>query len=285
MENGATDLSQEARLAEARSLFDERIRAGLQMNPPFKGFGIALLWFAMDEPECFRLLMRQDTPSASLKDYIDTHIGFRDECVAAIQASVGPSKSDAETLYYEIMPTALGLASAIVDGGCTLSIREASEIIGKSFRAFLLELRAGKDERVAFVPQEGDGPRGSVESYVDKGMVGVRKRAHTLMLNTLVSQNRLLQELHNAPRYVQDREWTELDRVLRNTFEITSDSLKKRFPTLTPGDIRLILLSRFQFSIAESAALLGISPTSVTKARQRLKGRLGSENVHLNGTE
>ncbi len=67
--------------------------------------------------------------------------------------------------------------------------------------------------------------------------------------------------------------------MLRNTFEITPQALKKQFPALTPGDIRLILLSRFQFSVAESAALLGISPTSVTKARQRLKGKIGTESI------
>ena len=99
------------------------------------------------------------------------------------------------------------------------------------------------------------------------------------MLHTLVSQNRLLQELHKTPRYIQDAEWDELERVLRNTFEITAASLRNRFPALTPGDIRLILLSRFQFSVAESAALLGISPTSVTKARQRLKAKLETDSI------
>ena len=264
---------------EARRLFENRLREGLQMNPPFKGFGIALLWFAMDEPELFKLLLQSEGPVESFRDYIDRFVGLKKECVDAIRASAGPQEPEAETLYYETLMVGMGLAAAIVEGGSPLSIREASEYLGRSFRAFLLEIRAGADERVGFVPQEGAGPRGSVESYVDKGMDGVRRHAQNLMLHTLISQNRLLQELHRQPRYIQDKEWDELERVLRNTFEITPQTLRKRCPALTPGDIRLILLSRFQFSVAESAALLGISPTSVTKARQRLKAKLDADSI------
>lgn len=279
MEKGSKQPSLEVRKAEAQALYEERLRAGLQMNPPFKGFGIAFLWFAMDEPDLFSLLMSQDTPAESVQEYIDTHVGFKEECMEAIHTSLGLSHAEAETLYYETFTLGLGLAFAIVKGNCPLNIREASAILGRSFRAFLMELRAGTDERVGFIPQPGTGPRGSAASYIDKGMDGVRKHAKLLMLNTLVSQNRLLQELHKSPRYILDAEWAELERVLRNTFEVTSASLKKRIPSLTAGDIRLILLSRFQFSVAESAALLGISPTSVTKARQRLKAKLSAESI------
>ena len=264
---------------EARRLFENRLREGLQMNPPFKGFGIALLWFAMDEPDLFKLLMQKEGPVESIREYIDRFVGLKKECVVAIRASTGLQEPEAETLYYETLLVGLGLASTIVEGCYSLSIREAAEYLGRSFRAFLLEIRAGADERVGFVPQEGAGPRGSVESYVNKGMDGVRRHAQNLMLHTLISQNRLLQELHRQPRYIQDKEWDELERVLRNTFEITSQTLRKRCPALTPGDIRLILLSRFQFSVAESAALLGISPTSVTKARQRLKAKLDADSI------
>lgn len=268
----------EARKAEARERYEARLRAGLQMNPPFKGLGIAFIWFAMDEPELFKLIM-QDTASESIQDFIDTHVGFKEECVSAIRSSTGLSEENAAAMYYETFTLGLGMAFAVVEGHCPLNIREASEMLGRGFRAFLLEINAGADERIGFIPQKGAGPRGSVDSYVDKGMEGIRRHAHLLMLNTLVSQNRLLQELHEAPRYILDTEWTELERVLRHTFEITPASLKECFPVLTPGDIRLILLSRFQFGVAESALLLGISATSVTKARQRLKTKLGIESI------
>ena len=93
-------------------------------------------------------------------------------------------------------------------------------------------------------------------------------------MHTLASQNHLLQELHANPRYIQDSEWTEMERVLRNSFSITLESLREEHPNLTRGDVRLFILSRLQFSVTEQALLLGISPASVTKARQRLKSKI-----------
>ena len=122
-------------------------------------------------------------------------------------------------------------------------------------------IRAGNDDRESFMPQEGTGPEGDVESY--------------LLIHSLASQNHLLQDLHTAPRYIQDYEWVEMERVFRNGFSLTPESLREEHPNLTRGDVRLIMLSRLQFSVTEQALLLGISPASVTKARQRLKAKLG----------
>ena len=75
-------------------------------------------------------------------------------------------------------------------------------------------------------------------------------------------------------RYIQDEEWAELERMLRNSFNLTPESLRETHPDLTKGDIRAYILSHLKFSVAEQAVLLGISPTSVTKARQRLKAKM-----------
>lgn len=42
--------------AEARRLYQLRVRAGFSLNPPSKGFGMAFLWFAMDEPQVSEIL-------------------------------------------------------------------------------------------------------------------------------------------------------------------------------------------------------------------------------------
>ena len=94
------------------------------------------------------------------------------------------------------------------------------------------------------------------------------------ILHTLTGQNHLLQQLHTVPRYIQDEEWVELERVFRNSSNNTPESLRETYPGLTKGDIRIYILSHFQFPVSEQAILLGISPTSVTKARQRLKAKL-----------
>ena len=245
---------------EARNLYQKRVGAGFSLNPPFKGFGIALLWFAMDEPQLFSLIMDADTPSSSFEDYINTHVGFKKECLAAINASFSLQGADAELLYYQMILVALGLAQTCTRGGSTLSIPQASEILGKNVRALLMVIRAGADDREKFIPGAGAGPVGDVDSYA--------------ILHTLTGQNHLLQELHTVPRYIQDEEWAELERVFRNSSSHTQESLRETYPGLTKGDIRIYILSHFQFPVSEQALLLGISPTSVTKARQRLKAKL-----------
>ena len=252
----------EAVKEEARNLYQKRVGAGFSLNPPFKGFGIALLWFAMDEPQLFSLIMDADIPASSFEDYIDTHVGFKKECLAAIQASFSLQVSDAELLYYQMVLVALGLAQTCTRGGNTLSIPQASEILGKNVRALLMVIRAGADDREKYIPGAGSGPGGDLDSYA--------------MFHTLAGQNHLLQELHAIPRYVQDNEWAELERVLRNSFNLTPQSLREAHPGLTKGDIRIYILSHLQFSVWEQALLLGISPASVTKARQRLKAKMAA---------
>ena len=245
---------------EARVLYRKRVSAGFSLNPPFKGFGMALLWFAMDEPQLYSLVMEADMPMASFENYADEYVGFKQESLAAIAASFGLRGHDAEMLYYQMVMVVLGLAQASTRGGCPLSIPQVSGILGKNVRAFLMVIRAGADERERFVPQADTGPRGDVDSYV--------------LMQTLAGQNHLLEQLHAAPRYIQDGEWVELERVLRNSFNLTPESLQVSYPGLTKGDIRTYILSRLQFSVSEQAILLGISPASVTKARQRLKAKL-----------
>lgn len=252
----------EAVKEEARNLYQKRVEAGFSLNPPFKGFGIALLWFAMDEPQLFSLIMDADIPASSFEDYIDTHVGFKKECLAAINASFSLQGPDAELLYYQMVLVALGLAQTCTRGGSTLSIPQASEILGKNVRALLMVIRAGADDREKYIPGAGSGPGGDLDSYA--------------MFHTLAGQNHLLQELHAIPRYVQDNEWAELERVLRNSFNLTPQSLREAHPGLTKGDIRIYILSHLQFTVWEQALLLGISPASVTKARQRLKAKMAA---------
>ena len=245
---------------EARELYRRRVSAGFSLNPPFKGFGMALLWFAMDEPQLYSLVMEADTPTESFENYADTYVGFKQESLAAITTSFNLRGQEAEMLYYQMVLVVLGLAQACTRGGCPLSIPQVSGILGKNVRAFLMVIRAGGDEREKFVPQAGSGPGGDVDSYA--------------MIQSLAGQNHLLEQLHAAPRYIQDGEWNELERVLRNSLNITTESLLAAYPGLTKGDIRTYILSQLRFSVSEQAILLGISPASVTIARQRLKAKM-----------
>lgn len=55
-----------------------------------------------------------------------------------------------------------------------------------------------------------------------------------------------------------------LERVLRNSFNLTPESLRKAHPDLTKGDIRTYILSQLKFSVSEQAILPGISHATGT---------------------
>ena len=76
----------DATLEEARKLYRKRVGEGFMLNPPFKGFGIAFIWFAMDEPRLFDLIMEAEQQPASFRDYVDSYIGFKAESLSAITA-------------------------------------------------------------------------------------------------------------------------------------------------------------------------------------------------------
>ena len=222
---------------EARKLYRKRVGDGFLLNPPFKGFGIAFIWFAMDEPHLFSMIMESQAQPASYKDYIDSYVGFKAESLSAIADTFGLHGEDAETLYYQLILVAMGLASTCTNGRSGLTIPQVSEILGKNVRAFLMVIRAGNDDRERFVPNAGRGPGGEVDSYG--------------LMHALVGQNHLLQQLRATPRYIQDEEWAELERMLRNSGNVTPETLREAHPDLTKGDIRAYILSHLQFSVSE----------------------------------
>jgi hypothetical protein len=69
--------------------------------------------------------------------------------------------------------------------------------------------------------------------------------------------------------------------MLRNTGNLAPASLRETHPDLTKGDIRAYILSHLQFSVSVQAVLLGISPASVTKARQRLKAKMQARELSV----
>ena len=66
------------------------------------------------------------------------------------------------------------------------------------------------------------------------------------------------------------------DMLLDDVCNRFTERLKSSFPGLTAAELRIAVLLRFGFSGKQMAAMMGISPTSVTKGKQRLKARVVS---------
>jgi ligand-binding sensor domain-containing protein/DNA-binding NarL/FixJ family response regulator len=69
--------------------------------------------------------------------------------------------------------------------------------------------------------------------------------------------------------------WDHFERNYRELHEEFSANLKKTYPDLTKGEIRLSYLLRQKMSNKEVANVLNVSPAAVEKAKYRLKKKLG----------
>lgn len=72
-----------------------------------------------------------------------------------------------------------------------------------------------------------------------------------------------------------EEDWDEFRRLFTSVHTTFFMKLNERFPNLTQAEIRYLTLCRLGLSINEKAAMLGISPDSVRRTRQRLNKKIG----------
>jgi DNA-binding CsgD family transcriptional regulator len=93
----------------------------------------------------------------------------------------------------------------------------------------------------------------------------------------LIDRDPFVAALHEKPRYLQDADWERLEGILDTVCDHFPSRLRERWPEMTQAELRTAVLLRYHFSGQQMAAMMGISPASVTKAKQRLKARLGQK--------
>lgn len=91
----------------------------------------------------------------------------------------------------------------------------------------------------------------------------------------LLDKDPFVAGLHDQPRYLSDADWERLCSLLDQVCNGFCTRLQERWPEMTLAELRTAVLLRYHFSGQQMAAMMGISPASVTKSKQRLKARLG----------
>ena len=94
--------------------------------------------------------------------------------------------------------------------------------------------------------------------------------------SVLMFKDKLVMSLQQNPRYLSDAEWGRLEKILDDVCNRFTERLRSSFPGLTGAELRIAVLLRFGFTGKQMASMMGISPTSVTKGKQRLKARVAS---------
>lgn len=102
----------------------------------------------------------------------------------------------------------------------------------------------------------------------------------------MVRQNPLMESLMNKQHYLDEREWQKLYGLTDEAFDNFTKRISGRFPILTELDLQYCTLIKLHFSVGQMALLTSVSPTSVSRQKQRLKRRmLTVEPELLNGGE
>ena len=89
-------------------------------------------------------------------------------------------------------------------------------------------------------------------------------------------QIQYLQEL-TQHTILTDEDWHHFKKLFDNVYPGYLIELKLKVPDISLAELRIAALGKLQVTTKEAANLLGISPNSVTKTRQRLRNRLGVE--------
>ena len=114
---------------------------------------------------------------------------------------------------------------------------------------------------------------------------------HLLEKNNLVNslQSQLMKKelteeqveyIHELSQHMilTDADWNHFKNLFEKVYPTFFLRLKNSAPDITLAELRIAALSKLEINSKEAAGLLGISPASVNKTRQRLRSRLGIES-------
>ncbi|MDR2146894.1 MAG: hypothetical protein LBE91_10595 [Tannerella sp.] len=93
----------------------------------------------------------------------------------------------------------------------------------------------------------------------------------------LVAQTEILAKLSRKPRYIEPSQWPEILHDMNQLFDGFSYRLRTDFPSLTEDDIYYCCLFKLRLSTSVVGILMGISPSSVTKRKQRIKEKMNQQ--------
>ena len=85
--------------------------------------------------------------------------------------------------------------------------------------------------------------------------------------------------IHQLSRHsiLTEEDWDGFKLLFEKVYPGFFHRLKQKMTDVTPAEQRMAAMCKLQLSNREAAALLGIAPNSVVKAKQRLRHRLGLE--------
>ena len=101
----------------------------------------------------------------------------------------------------------------------------------------------------------------------------LRKR-EDFLCKLLISYIKPLDSFIKNPKQLTASQWAELTYEINRIYDNFTLRLSKQIPTLTENDLQVCCLIKIHLVVANMASVLNISPTSVSKRKQRIKDQL-----------
>lgn len=118
-----------------------------------------------------------------------------------------------------------------------------------------------------------------LEDYqkLSKDNLRLRDRENFLC-SQLIKQTNVLQQLRISPKFIKtEGEWNAIFDAVNVLHDNYTVRLYKQFPSLTESDVQICCLLKLHLNNSTIATLTGISPSSVTKRKQRMKEKMNIE--------
>ena len=100
------------------------------------------------------------------------------------------------------------------------------------------------------------------------------KQRERMLADYVVDNDRLVKELREKCRVLDDREWETLEQMCESTYSNFVSRMQSICPTLTKQELHLCILIKLRFSNAQMSEIFGVSVSSVSQKKFRLKKHL-----------
>ena len=100
------------------------------------------------------------------------------------------------------------------------------------------------------------------------------KQRERMLADYVVDNDRLVKELREKSRVLDDMEWGTLEQMCESTYGNFVSRMQSICPTLTKQELHLCILIKLRFSNTQMSEIFGVSVSSVSQKKFRLKKHL-----------
>ncbi len=101
------------------------------------------------------------------------------------------------------------------------------------------------------------------------------------LLDQLIMNHEVLNQLKYSPKFIKEEQWLSIINTINVLYNNYATRLQAEYPVLTEEDIRYCCLIELRLAISNIGVLMAVSPTSVSKRKQRIKEKMTKINDHL----